>query len=408
MTRSSAWCLISGQRQPYIMGYPLKRFANWPIFTDCLFHSSGLKRPQATCFYRSTNFNEVNVGSFFKKLTTVYSRHGFQAKDIWNVDETGLVRVQKPDFLVATKGERRVGSITSAERGVLVTMALAGNALGNIIPPHFVFPRKKYLPHFIRGCPEGSIGTANGSGWMMEKDFVVFLQHFEHYTRATEESKVLLLLDNHSSHISIEAINFCRANGVVMLSFPPQCTHHLQPLDKSVYGPLKRFFNEEMDKWHRENPGQTITIYDLPQLLNNILLLAASPLNVKKGFKSTGIWPLNPLIFKGEDFLPASVTDRPPPDESLPGLSDAALTPPGPSDAALTPPGPSADDALVALTGPTMTINSEGLHEITLTLFPLSLQEEEIITEVREIDLISSNVLYIQLWSSMFQSLVLN
>uniref|UniRef100_A0A671MN21 DDE-1 domain-containing protein n=1 Tax=Sinocyclocheilus anshuiensis TaxID=1608454 RepID=A0A671MN21_9TELE len=59
-------------------------------------------------------------------------------------------------------------------------------------------------------------------------------------TRSTKENNVMLLLDNHSSHESIEAINFYRANGVVMLSSPPHCSHQLQPLDKTVYGPLKK------------------------------------------------------------------------------------------------------------------------------------------------------------------------
>lgn len=164
------------------------------------------------------------------------------------------LRSRSQAALLPQKGERRVGSITSAERGCLVTMALACNAMGNIIPPHFVFPRKKYLPHFIRGGPEGSIGTANGTGWMKEDDFIAFLRHFVHQTRASVEQKVLLLLDNHSSHVSKEAINLRRANGVVMLSFPPHCTHQLQPLDKAVYGPLKKLLSGEMDRWHRQHP----------------------------------------------------------------------------------------------------------------------------------------------------------
>ncbi|KAK0131245.1 hypothetical protein N1851_034067 [Merluccius polli] len=247
-----------------------------------------IRRPQATSLLRNSNFNEVTVGMFFEKLTTVYQRHQFEAKDIWNVDETGLVTVQKPGFMVATKGIRRVGA---------------------------------YLPHFIRGGPEGSIGTANGSGWMQEDDFVVYLRHFVHYTRPTDDNKILLLLDNHSSHVSIQAINFCRDHGVVMLSFPPPCTHHLQPLDKAVYGPLKRAFNGEMDMWHRKNAGESLTIYDLPQLLSNVLLSAASPLNVKKGFTSTGIWPYKPDIFTKEHFAPALVTDRAP-ETSLPSAAD--------------------------------------------------------------------------------------
>lgn len=85
--------------------------------------------------------------------------------------------------------------------------------------PPFCLSQKKYLPHFIRCGPEGSIGTANGSGWMQEQDFV-FLQHFVQYTRATEDNKVLLLLDNHSSHLSIEAVNFCRARGILEQQSP--------------------------------------------------------------------------------------------------------------------------------------------------------------------------------------------
>uniref|UniRef100_A0A672K5C4 HTH psq-type domain-containing protein n=1 Tax=Sinocyclocheilus grahami TaxID=75366 RepID=A0A672K5C4_SINGR len=112
-----------------------------------------VRRPQATSLTRSTSFNEKNV-EIFNNLATVYRRYGFEAKDIWNVDETSLMTVQKPGLLVSTKGERRVSSGISAERGALITMALAGNALGNIIPSHFVFLRNKFLTHFIRGGSE--------------------------------------------------------------------------------------------------------------------------------------------------------------------------------------------------------------------------------------------------------------
>jgi hypothetical protein len=81
------------------------------------------------------------------------------------------------------------GAVTSAERGSLVTMAVAVSASGNSIPPFFVFPRKKYRDYFIAS---GNAGSVNKSGWMTGNDFVLFIKH----TRVTKDRPVLRLLDS--------------------------------------------------------------------------------------------------------------------------------------------------------------------------------------------------------------------
>lgn len=130
-------------------------------------------------------------------------------------------------------------AITSSERGTLVTMCLAVNALGNTIPPMFVFPRVFYKDHFIRGGPPGCVGTYNKSGWMQGEQFLEFIQHFVSHVRPTLEKKVLILLDNHESHLYLPVVDYCRENGAVLLSFPPHYSHKQQPLDRSVFGPFK-------------------------------------------------------------------------------------------------------------------------------------------------------------------------
>ncbi|KAM3594316.1 uncharacterized protein V6R79_005668 [Siganus canaliculatus] len=180
---------------------------------------------------------------------------------------------------------------------------------GNNLPPLFIFPRAKYQPFMVNGGPPGCIGTANKSGWMQEEDFLVFLQHFLRHTRATPEAKVILLLDNHASHLSIRGIDFCRENGVVLLSFPPHTSHKLQPLDRSVYGPLKIRVNAAIDAWMKRNPGRTLGIYDLPAIVATTLPHAATPANIIAGFRCTGIYPFNRMIFSDQDFSPCAVTD---------------------------------------------------------------------------------------------------
>ena len=59
--------------------------------------------------------------------------------------------------VVTARGQKQVGSITSGERGQLVTLVYTVSATGNTIPPMFIFPRVHYRNHFINAAPPGSV-----------------------------------------------------------------------------------------------------------------------------------------------------------------------------------------------------------------------------------------------------------
>ena len=54
-------------------------------------------------------------------------------------------------------------------------------------------------------------------------------------------------MDGHSSHITANVIAFCMEHAIDLLILPPHTSHVLQPLDMSVFSPLKRALAAETD-----------------------------------------------------------------------------------------------------------------------------------------------------------------
>lgn len=103
--------------------------------------SRSLSQKATSNIIRATSFNKHNANAFYDNVEKVRER-GIPPSRWFNADESGFTTVHTPEEIIARKGRKQIGSITSGERGVLVTVCLAVGANGTLIPPFFVFPRQ--------------------------------------------------------------------------------------------------------------------------------------------------------------------------------------------------------------------------------------------------------------------------
>ncbi|XP_072395259.1 uncharacterized protein [Diabrotica undecimpunctata] len=137
--------------------------------------------------------------------------------------------------------------------------------------------------------------------------FLEFLEHFVRFAQPSLDRKHLIVMDNHKSHCSLEAVNYARDNGIVFLTIPPPTSYI------AVFGPLKTYYSQAASNFMLKFPGRTITIYDIAELLGDAFPRAMAPSNIISGFKVSGIWPINPNIFTDDEFMTSAITDRPDP-----------------------------------------------------------------------------------------------
>jgi hypothetical protein len=159
-------------------------------------------------------------------------------------------------------------------------------------------------------APPGKQVSCTNNGWINGEVFLEWLQFFVTHVCPGPDRKVLLLLDNLESHKYFPALEFASRNNVAFVSFAPHTTHKMQPLDRTVYGPLEKYFEQEVNAFKKGNTGRIINQYDVAKLLAPAYLKAATANNAVSGFRCAGLWPNNPNIFGDEEYAPALVTDR--------------------------------------------------------------------------------------------------
>lgn len=82
-----------------------------------------------------------------------------------------IISITEIHRIIARKDVKQVDSLTLDERGMIVPVTVGINAIENITPLTFVFPRNNYGKYFVNNGLSGSIDSTKQTSCMNSDDF---------------------------------------------------------------------------------------------------------------------------------------------------------------------------------------------------------------------------------------------
>lgn len=257
----------------------------------------------------SASVNPNDVKEFGDKIADLLA--GYDPKDIYNADETGLFFRALPEKTFAFRGEKCSGGKMAKERVTVLCCAnMAGDSEKLLVIGKAARPRSfgkinlNSLPVHWR---------SNRKAWMTCDIMKEFLLQFDQKMQR-EKRKIVLFLDNAASHP-----RDLKLSNISIRFLPPNTTSFCQPLDQGIIQNfktwyrsiiLKRILSKLESVTSSEELVKSITVLDAIYIIQEAWR-KVSPVTIQNCFKKAGFKHSNSFVtnmaFDPEDEEPLSV-----------------------------------------------------------------------------------------------------
>lgn len=239
---------------------------------------------------------------------------------IYNADESGFsLCASKGSKVVGSKGAPVVYHFGNSDKTQMTVMA-AASASGHFVQPMIIYPGQRFGYNPLEGFEEAAFGRSE-NGWMDSEVFVCWLKNvFVPSVEARQVKKpVLLLIDGHKTHVSMEASNTCLQHGIELYCLLEHSSHVMQPLDLRFFSTLKTAWRQSVRDWQSAHIGEFVTKQTFARVFKPAWMASATVEAAVKGFQEAGLFPLVPdRVIKSVKLDPSMVFTSVCTSESLP------------------------------------------------------------------------------------------
>jgi hypothetical protein len=291
---------------------------NWPKAFEKRHPETAARRVMAIDW----NHHGTNIAGkmilWFEVIGRVLRDPAILAENVYNMDETGVMLSMLGSVKVLVgKDDERKHRGTRVKR-TTVTAVECISADGRYLNPMIIWPATTHRSNWTIFTTPGWHYACNESGYTDSNLSLQWLKRvFDPKTKERANGRPrVLILDGFGTHETLEILEYCFANNIVLCRLPSHTSHKLQPCNVAVFGPLKTAYREQVERLERGGVN-TIGKQHFTSLYKPARERAFTPKNIRAGFAASGLIPFNPervlrIVPKPPGELTLAVTNEAP------------------------------------------------------------------------------------------------
>ena len=164
-----------------------------------------------------------------------------------------------------------------------------------LLDPLVIWPAASHRSNWTAHPTPGWHFACTKSGYTDSSISLYWIQHvFDPLTRARAKGKPRILInDGFGTHESLEVLQFCFENNIILCRLPSHTSHKLQPCDVSVFSSLKTAYRHQVERLYRGG-SNTVGKQHFTLLYSRARDAAFTSRNIRSGWSNAGLFPFNP------------------------------------------------------------------------------------------------------------------
>ena len=185
-------------------------------------------------------FGHDRLETWFDTIEEVLQDPVIVAENVYNMDETGIMLSMLDSVTVLTGRDDTKSYRDTRVKRTTVTAIECISGDGRCLNPLIIWPATTHRSNWTTFPTPGWHYACSESGYTDSRISLEWMKRvFDPQTKelANHRSRVLIC-DGFGTHETLEVLEHCFANNIILCRLPSHTSHKLQPCDVAVFAPL--------------------------------------------------------------------------------------------------------------------------------------------------------------------------